>query len=175
MNMRKVLFISLLLGICVVSCSESSRGGSRFGGSSFSDDELSQYSRNWGEGNIPQAAVGSLFKDVHFAYDSSVVSANYIEVIREDAGVLKKDLSLHVEIEGHCDKRGTNEYNLALGEERARAVAAILTNYGVDPSQISTISYGEEIPLDPGNNEEAFAKNRRAHFALYRKRKDNKK
>jgi peptidoglycan-associated lipoprotein len=71
-----------------------------------------------------------------------------------------------IRIEGHCDERGTNEYNMALGERRANSAKKYLIKLGVKESQLSTISYGEEKPLDPGHNEEAWAMNRRAHFAI---------
>ena len=73
-----------------------------------------------------------------------------------------------MEIEGHCDSRGTNEYNLALGKSRAKTVARYLVNLGVQPDQLSTITYGEEIPLETGESESSFSVNRRAHFAIFR-------
>ncbi|HEY5764974.1 MAG TPA: OmpA family protein, partial [Candidatus Deferrimicrobiaceae bacterium] len=71
-----------------------------------------------------------------------------------------------IQIEGHCDERGTSEYNMALGERRASAASKYLQNLGIAGSRLSTISYGEERPLDPGHNEDAWAKNRRATFVL---------
>jgi peptidoglycan-associated lipoprotein len=68
-------------------------------------------------------------------------------------------------VEGHCDERGTAEYNLALGERRANAAAKFLVDMGIDAKRIKSISYGEELPLDPGHNEDAWARNRRAHFS----------
>ncbi|MCL4139935.1 UNVERIFIED_CONTAM: hypothetical protein GTU68_015996 [Idotea baltica] len=106
-----------------------------------------------------------------FEYDSAAVKSEYHELIRQNAAVLQNDQSLHAEIEGHCDKRGTNEYNIALGEERAKAVASLMVSFGTNPTQISTISYGEEIPIDPAEDDAAYSKNRRAHFALYRAKK----
>ena len=73
---------------------------------------------------------------------------------------------MSVIIEGHCDDRGTNEYNLALGEKRAQSAQSFLVELGIDASRLSTVSYGEERPLDAGTSEEARAKNRRAHFAV---------
>jgi len=72
-------------------------------------------------------------------------------------------------VEGHCDERGTNEYNLALGERRANAAKRYLLSLGISSDRISSISYGEEKPLDPGHNEEAWAKNRRGHFIILSK------
>ena len=107
---------------------------------------------------------------MHFDYDSAVVRQEDYATVQNNAKMLASDPSLQMELEGHCDKRGTAEYNLALGEERAKAVAAILVNYGARADQLSTISYGEEIPLDPRDADDAYAKNRRVHFAVYRKK-----
>jgi peptidoglycan-associated lipoprotein len=80
--------------------------------------------------------------------------------------VLKKYANWVVTIEGHCDDRGTPEYNLALGERRAVAVKTFLVSLGIAPDRIRTVSYGNEFPFDPGKNEEAYAKNRRGHFVI---------
>jgi len=162
-----ILCIAVVLALAVsAGCSKSS--GKAGEGGQFSDEDLALNQPEYGEGNIPQAQEGGLFPDVRFGYDSSVVPPEYQEQLRESAKALSADKTLRAEIEGHCDKRGTNEYNLALGAQRAKAVASLLLSYGVSPNQLSTISYGEEIPLDPADNESAYAKNRRAHFALYR-------
>ena len=162
--------LGLILISMLVSCSASSRGGtgsSEDGYLSDADLSLSESAR-WGDGNIPQASAGGPFRDVLFEYDSSIIAAEYRENLKSDAQILISDPSLHAEVEGHCDKRGTNEYNIALGEERAKSVANYLVSLGVAPSSLSTISYGEEIPIDPGNSEAAFSRNRRVHFAVYR-------
>ncbi|OVE79742.1 hypothetical protein BVY02_02350, partial [bacterium J17] len=150
-------------------------GGAGADGEGFSDEDLALSGKQWGNGNIPEAQADGLFKDLHFAYDSSAITEEHRQELRANAEILVGDPSIHAEIEGHCDKRGTNEYNLALGEERAKAVASILVSYGVSPSQLSTISYGEEIPIDPGNSETAFAQNRRVHFALFRDNQGNQR
>ncbi len=151
----------------------------------FSDEDLAMAERKWGDGSIPEAQSGDMFgrggagggaakagntpfQDIHFEFDSSEIPMDYRVQLEKDARVLISDPTIQVEIEGHCDKRGTNEYNLALGKERAKTVARYLVNLGVPPEQLSTITYGEEIPLDPANSDQAFAINRRAHFALYR-------
>lgn len=165
------LLISFAILIFLPSCSStSSKGGSLQGEAGFSDQDLGLSEGRWGDGNIPQAQADGLFKDIHFEYDSAAIRQEYYDMMKRNAEVLSSDEAVHVEVEGHCDSRGTNEYNLALGEERARAVAAVLVSYGVRPSQISTISYGEEIPIDPRQTEEAYAQNRRVHFALYRRK-----
>ena len=105
-------------------------------------------------------------QDIHFEYDSSKLSSMAKMLLKEKAAWLKANYSASVIIEGHCDNRGTTEYNLALGEQRASAVKAYLINLGVSATRFNTISYGEEQPLDLSQTEQAFSKNRRAHFAI---------
>lgn len=163
---------ALVSALTLVGCSSSGstkENGLELG-TGVTDQTLTTDAARYGEGNIPGAAQGSsLFPDVHFDYDSPTVRQEDVELVRQSAQSLQQDSTLHAELEGHCDKRGTAEYNLALGEERAKAVAALLVSFGVRSEQLSTISYGEEIPVDPADNETAFAKNRRVHFAVYRK------
>lgn len=105
-------------------------------------------------------------QDIHFKYDSSELSAMAKLVIKEKAAWLKENYSVSVTVEGHCDERGTTDYNLALGERRASAVKAYLINLGVAASRLNTISYGEEQPVDMAQTESAYRKNRRAHFSI---------
>ncbi len=105
-------------------------------------------------------------QDTHFKYDSSKLSSMAKMLLKEKTAWLKANSSASVIIEGHCDNRGTTEYNLALGERRASAVKAYLINLGVSAARLDTISYGEEKPLDSSQTEQAFSKNRRAHFAI---------
>ena len=103
---------------------------------------------------------------VYFAFDNSSLTTEARETLLSQARWLKENGNATVIIEGHCDNRGTEEYNLALGSRRAQSVKDFLVNAGVEPSRIVTISYGEERPVVQGNNEEAWAKNRRAEFRL---------
>ena len=110
-----------------------------------------------------------LLKDIHFDFDK-------YDILPEDAGILKENAALlmnypkvKIQVEGHCDERGTNEYNLALGERRANAAKKYLLSLGISTDRISSISYGEEKPLDAGHNEEAWSKNRRGHFVILSK------
>jgi peptidoglycan-associated lipoprotein len=109
---------------------------------------------------------GSPLADVHFPYDSSSLTEAARATLEKHALWLQGRRDVRVTIEGHCDKRGTTEYNLALGEQRARAVWDYLVSLGVAPERLRTVSYGKERPLDPADTEEAFTKNRRAHFAV---------
>jgi peptidoglycan-associated lipoprotein len=108
----------------------------------------------------------SLLKDVYFDFDKYDIRPADAAILKENAALLKKYANIKIQIEGHCDERGTNEYNLALGERRANSTKNYLMTLGVSPGRISTISYGEEKPLDPGHSEEAWAKNRRAHTII---------
>jgi peptidoglycan-associated lipoprotein len=101
---------------------------------------------------------------VHFELDSSTLSADTRKELAENADWIKANPKVTVQIEGHCDSRGSVEYNLALGERRAKAVKNYMVTLGVDSKRMTVISYGEEKPVDTGSSEEAYAKNRRANF-----------
>jgi len=103
---------------------------------------------------------------VHFAFDSSAIrGAEHVHIAAVSAA-LAGDANAKLLIEGHCDERGTEEYNRALGDRRALALREELAKMGVDPQRIRTISYGEDKPVDPGHDESAYAKNRRGEFIL---------
>jgi peptidoglycan-associated lipoprotein len=108
----------------------------------------------------------SPLKPVYFELDSSDLSAVNQKTLDENAALMKRYTSWTVTIEGHCDERGTAEYNLALGERRAMAARAYLVSLGIAADRVRTVSYGKEFPFDPGHDEAAFAKNRRAHFVI---------
>ncbi|HDY7997241.1 TPA: peptidoglycan-associated lipoprotein Pal [Vibrio vulnificus] len=99
---------------------------------------------------------------IYFAFDNATISSDYEEMLAAHAAYLSKNVNLKVTIEGHADERGTPEYNIALGERRAQAVAKYLQALGVQADQIAIVSYGEEKPLLLGQTEEVYAKNRRA-------------
>ena len=105
-------------------------------------------------------------EDIHFEFDKSRLLPEAKEILKEKAEWLSMHPDVTVTIEGHCDERGTNEYNLALGDRRAESARRFLTDLGISAGRLTTVSYGEERPLDPRHNEEAWAKNRRAHFVI---------
>ncbi|MEB2285145.1 MAG: peptidoglycan-associated lipoprotein [Polyangiaceae bacterium UTPRO1] len=105
-----------------------------------------------------------ILKDVHFAYDSYELGASARDVLAANAEWLKENRRARTEIEGHCDERGTVEYNLALGAKRAKAVKDYLVSLGVASERLTTISYGEELPLCRDASEQCYARNRRVHF-----------
>ena len=117
-------------------------------------------------GNIDEINRNSPLKPVFFDYDSAELSPAAKTALDENAGVLKKYGTWVLTIEGHCDERGTPEYNLALGERRAVAARTYLVALGVGADRLRTVSYGKEFPFDPGHDEAAWAKNRRAHFVV---------
>jgi len=105
-------------------------------------------------------------EDVFFDFDKYDLRDDAKAALAKDAEELKKFPEVRIIIEGHCDERGTEDYNLALGEKRAKAARDYLVRLGIDGSRITIISYGESRPFDPRHNEEAWAKNRRAHFVI---------
>ena len=103
---------------------------------------------------------------IYFDFDKSTLTPAAQDDLLRKAEWLRENPDSTVTIEGHCDERGTNEYNLALGDRRAESAKAFLADLGIDPARMTTISYGEERPVDPRSMEEAWAKNRRAHFVV---------
>jgi peptidoglycan-associated lipoprotein len=118
-------------------------------------------------GEAGSAEAGPL-ADVHFDFDSAALTEEARRQIEQHALWLQNHRDVRVTLEGHCDERGTVEYNLALGEQRARAVRDYLVSLGVAADRLRTVSYGKERPLDPASNEAAWAKNRRVHFTTAR-------
>ena len=115
----------------------------------------------------PQSDIsGGPLQDIHFDYDSFDLSPEARDILQANANWLKSNPQAKVEIEGHCDERGTAEYNLALGAKRAKAARDYLVTLGVSANQISTISYGEELPACKESNESCWQQNRRDHFQL---------
>jgi peptidoglycan-associated lipoprotein len=119
---------------------------------------------SWGDMNEDRAALANY--TVHFAYDSAAVKSSEQSNLRAVAGALGTDASAKLLIEGHCDERGTEEYNRSLGERRALALREALAKLGVDPMRVRTVSYGKDKPADPGHDESAWSKNRRGEFIL---------
>ncbi|HWP65663.1 MAG TPA: peptidoglycan-associated lipoprotein Pal [Candidatus Limnocylindria bacterium] len=115
-------------------------------------------------GELPEE--DGILKDVRFSYDSAELDEEAQRIASQNAAWLRANPTAKVEIEGHCDERGTIEYNLGLGSRRAKAAKDYLVTAGVDSSRISTISYGKELPLCHEQNESCYARNRRVHFVV---------
>lgn len=118
------------------------------------------------EGKSSTTAASSPLKDIFFEYDRYDLTSDARTTLRANADWLKSNASARVEIEGHCDERGTNEYNLALGAKRAQAVREFLSTLGIPADRLSTISYGEEIPVCKEQSESCWKQNRRARFVI---------
>jgi len=126
-----------------------------------------------GDKTLDTSAAGSasgsnvvLQQDIFFDFDKATLTSEARESLTKNGAWLRTNADVVITIEGHCDQRGTNGYNLALGDRRAESVKTFLVDLGVDRSRLATVSYGEERPLDQGNGEFAWAKNRRAHFMV---------
>jgi peptidoglycan-associated lipoprotein len=139
---------------------EGSRGGTRESDTGASSLKQLQ------EGKPPVTPASSPMKDIYFDFDRYDLSADARTILRSNAEWLKNNSNARVEIEGHCDERGTNEYNLALGAKRAQAAREYLVTLGVAAGRLSTISYGEEIPVCKEGTESCWRQNRRARFVI---------
>jgi peptidoglycan-associated lipoprotein len=118
------------------------------------------------QSSLMEATAKSPVSDINFDFDSSSIRPDARDILQSNAGYFLKHRVSSVIIEGHCDERGTAEYNMALGERRAQETKKYLVNLGLKESKMKTVSYGAERPLYPGSNEEAWEKNRRAHFVV---------
>jgi peptidoglycan-associated lipoprotein len=107
-----------------------------------------------------------LLSDIHYDFDRADIRDGDRQILTKNAEVLKKFDFLRITVEGHCDERGTVEYNLALGERRARAAYDYLISLGVTPDRLKSVSYGKEVPICRESSEECWARNRRAHFTV---------
>ena len=129
------------------------------------EPQLDEYGRLKEMGSDEIDRMG-LLKDIRFDYDSADIREADRQVLADNAAVLKKFDFIRITIEGHADERGTVEYNLALGERRARAAFDYLASLGVDAARMKSVSYGKEIPVCQQSNEDCWARNRRDHFAV---------
>lgn len=130
------------------------------------DDQIKQNENKNRGSDLRESTLSQDVSQLHpvfFDYDKSDIRADQMEVLQRDAEILKQ-ISDKVQIQGHCDERGTEEYNLALGDRRARMVREYLNSLGIDAARLDTISYGESRPFAAQHNEDAWRENRRAHF-----------
>lgn len=165
--LRLVLIAALLLSIGCAPRKGRGRGTKATSPLETVTDAEAQRLRDarFGEGSIPRAEGESFFRDILFPFNSAELTPEAQSDIEANAKTLAGN-SFSLTLEGHTDERGTSEYNLALGQRRAQAVLTYLVSLGVPTSRLTTVSYGEHIPLEPGTSEDAWAVNRRVHFAL---------
>lgn len=168
-TLRSLIFssITFVVATSLTGCSWFGSGSGEGEENGLSEADLAaQREGRFGAGNIPTAEGSGLFRDIRFSYDSYAIEGSARYDIEANAKILNDRSDLSIVLEGHCDERGTVEYNMALGAERARAVKNALVALGVPSRKIETVSYGEEIPLDPSQSESAYAQNRRVHFGV---------
>ncbi len=163
--------ISLVLVLFVAACATKPKDAADTSGSGSSSSSDSSTSA---EGTITETSGSGIVSGsqedlivnvgdrVFFGYDSSDLDSDALELLQDQVAWLKQNSGVSVTIEGHCDERGTREYNLALGEKRAQAVKNYLIGLGISPDRVSTISYGKERPAVVGSNDGAWAQNRRS-------------
>ncbi len=176
-----IFVLMLMLGAFTFAGCATQSGGTKGGGSSAGVDGGSggDVARGVGvqeQGKIYSSSLDKSFNagveedgtiyDVFFAYDKYALSSQARDILENNAKILNRNKGAKVVIEGHCDERGSNEYNIALGDRRAQTVKKYLLRVGVDGSDISTVSYGEEKPFCEGSGEQCWKKNRRAHFVV---------
>ena len=163
--------ISAILLLFVASCAtkpkdaaDSSGSGSSTSDSSVSSEEgtITETSGSGIVSGSQEDLIVNVGDRVFFGYDSSDLDSDALELLQDQVAWLKQNSQVSVTIEGHCDERGTREYNLALGEKRAQAVKNYLIGLGISPDRVSTISYGKERPAVVGSNDGAWAQNRRS-------------
>jgi len=164
----KFLITSILV-LFVAACAtkpkdeaESSGSGSSSSGDSVSEGTITETSGSGIVAGSQEDLIVNVGDRVFFGYDSSDLDSDALELLQDQVAWLKQNSGVSVTIEGHCDERGTREYNLALGEKRAQAVKNYLIGLGINPDRVSTISYGKERPAVVGSNDGAWSQNRRS-------------
>ncbi|MDW7645186.1 MAG: peptidoglycan-associated lipoprotein Pal [Desulfuromonadales bacterium] len=184
MNVRqfgKGIFLGILVALLATGCAkkpapsdtlESDQAGFTqetvpSDGGGFQEQSFDEQAFTESPGLVDADVITGLER-VFFEFDQYTLSEQSREVLANNAQYLKNNPGVKVVIEGHCDERGSDEYNLALGERRAAAAKNYVVSLGVAEDRMTIISYGEEIPLDPSTSEEAWAKNRRAEFKAVR-------
>ena len=161
--------VSILLMFFVAACAtkpkddaDASGSGSSSTDSAVSDGNITETSGSGIVSGSQEDLIVNVGDRVFFGYDSSDLDSDALELLQDQVAWLKQNSDVSVTIEGHCDERGTREYNLALGEKRAQAVKNYLIGLGISPDRVSTISYGKERPAVVGSNDGAWAQNRRS-------------
>ncbi len=181
MNAKRIFGLILMLGLLVsfgAGCAKKTADSMPAGATKV---EISDKDTDWQKPAAPESrsltedeiraqqreqAQRELGNMVFFAFDSFELTPESRNVLTSKADTLKKYSLFNIIIEGHCDERGTSEYNLALGERRAKASQQFLNQLGIDDSRMTIVSYGKERPLDPGHGEAAWSKNRRDEFKI---------
>ena len=162
---RTTVVMLCVLAVALSGCPGKHKKGAGDEGAGGLTDERSSSSLDRVKGGGRPEEDGIL-KDIHFGYDSAEIESGERDRLAQNVEWLRQNPRAKVELEGHCDSRGTIEYNLALGAKRAKAVKDHLVGQGIAADRISTISYGKELPLCHEENETCWARNRRAHSVV---------
>jgi peptidoglycan-associated lipoprotein len=160
----RAFFTTLMAGFLAIGCATKKPDNAQDGDGARGADGRTGLSLQL-NGDSDSNTAGGL-QTINFAFDSSALDSVAKGNLKSNADYLKANANIDVQVEGHCDERGSRQYNLALGERRAKAVRDQLVAQGVAAKRISTISYGSERPLADGQNESAWSKNRRANFVI---------
>lgn len=178
MNKHMTLWVSLMLSLWLLAGCSSTPSGDRQAGAEVSEQSMGADGATYGGASTSAASAGAAWQGdplenpnsllatrvIYFDYDQSTVRADYLDVISAHADYLAANPQVVVRLEGHADERGTREYNLGLGENRANAVRSLMMAQGVADNQLVVVSYGEERPSTYEHNEEAWALNRRVEL-----------
>ena len=161
--MFRVLMLSIVAVAMVVGCSSKKKTDDAAANAGAADTAIDQSAMSFDAAGSDSGKISGL-ATIFFDYDKAALTSEAKQTLSANAEWLKNNAKVNLQIEGHCDSRGTIEYNLALGERRAQSVKAYLVGLGVAANRLSVISYGEEKPLEQGETDSAMAKNRRANF-----------
>ena len=170
MSSKKMLYLAtlvvLVLGLSLTGCSKKKpdTSASQVTSTEAAGTAEPLETLETEDSGIMEGRTSGPMVPVYFEFDSSSIAGEQVQRIETNADFIKENPALKIRIEGNCDPRGTQEYNLALGERRAQAAAQYLVNLGIGADRLSTVSYGKERPLDPGTSDAAYAKNRRDEF-----------
>lgn len=166
---RAIVSLVLVVSICMSSGCRSNKGAKSGGDLGINTTLIGDSPLPGGDFASEMTRITNVrFETVMFSYDSFKIAASEISKIEKVAAYMRANRTVRLVAEGNCDERGSKEYNLSLGENRAMSVRAYLVELGVPSAHIQTKSYGEEQPVNPSHNEAAWRANRRVEFALYR-------
>ena len=160
----RAFFTTLMVGLLAVGCASNKPKNAQDDGALGADGSNNGLTLEL-NGDSDSNKAGGL-QTVYFGFDSSNLDSETKEAVKSNADYLKANANVDIQVEGHCDERGGRQYNLALGERRAKAVRDYLVALGVESKRISTISYGSERPKAEGSDESAWSQNRRANFVV---------
>lgn len=164
MTLTKKTFLPLLLlaSLILTGCASTAKKTDGSSDSVLDDASKAAFELN---GSSDESSAGPL-QTVYFAFDSSALSSSARNTLEQNAQWLKLTDKVDIQVEGHCDERGGHQYNIALGERRARAIKDYLVALGVPENRVSIVSYGKERPISFGHDEESWSKNRRGNFVI---------